>query len=65
MGRALVEEGRPGIPMEKVTGINQARDHCGLDSGGCQLVQDKLETRANRYPAGLGVGLRKEKPSII
>jgi len=33
LGRALVEEGRPDIPMEKATGIDQARDSCGLDLG--------------------------------
>lgn len=32
---------------------------------GAQLVQRKLETRANRVPDGLRVGLRKEESSII
>lgn len=56
LGRALVEGGRPGVLVEKA----RRTDHSGLE-----LVPDKLETRANRFTDGLGVGLWREESSII
>lgn len=31
IGRALVEGGRPGTPMEKAARVDQVRDHGSLD----------------------------------